>query len=69
MDWHKGTALSHLVDALGLAQEPDVVAIYVGDDHTDEDAFRTLEETRRGARRVLARRRVGGAVQRRVWVM
>ncbi|KAG2451354.1 hypothetical protein HYH02_003958 [Chlamydomonas schloesseri] len=48
VDWHKGTALSHLVDALGLAQEPDVVAIYVGDDHTDEDAFRTLEETRRG---------------------
>lgn len=48
VDWHKGTALTHLVDALGLSQQPDVVAIYVGDDHTDEDAFRTLEETQRG---------------------
>ncbi|KXZ43331.1 hypothetical protein GPECTOR_94g653 [Gonium pectorale] len=48
VDWHKGTALVHLVDALGLSQQPDVVAIYVGDDHTDEDAFRTLEETRQG---------------------
>ncbi|GIL47496.1 hypothetical protein Vafri_4312 [Volvox africanus] len=48
VDWHKGTALSHLVEALGLSQQPDVVAIYVGDDHTDEDAFRTLEETRQG---------------------
>ncbi|PNH02607.1 putative trehalose-phosphate phosphatase D [Tetrabaena socialis] len=48
VDWHKGTALTHLVEALGLAQQPDVVAIYVGDDHTDEDAFRTLEETRQG---------------------
>ncbi|KAG2493430.1 hypothetical protein HYH03_008249 [Edaphochlamys debaryana] len=48
VDWHKGTALRHLVEALGLAQQPDVVAIYVGDDHTDEDAFRTLEETQQG---------------------
>ncbi|GLC45064.1 hypothetical protein PLESTB_001464700 [Pleodorina starrii] len=48
VNWHKGTALTHLVEALGLAQQPDVVAIYVGDDHTDEDAFRTLEETRQG---------------------
>ncbi|GFR43568.1 hypothetical protein Agub_g4662 [Astrephomene gubernaculifera] len=48
VDWHKGTALSHLVQALGLHSQPDVVAIYVGDDHTDEDAFRTLEETQQG---------------------
>ncbi len=49
VEWHKGTALVHLVEALGLAGQPDVVAIYIGDDHTDEDAFRTLEETRQGA--------------------
>jgi trehalose-6-phosphatase len=48
VDWHKGTALSHLVEALGLKDQPDVVAIYVGDDHTDEDAFKTLEETQQG---------------------
>ncbi len=53
VDWHKGTALTHLVEALGLSQQPDVVAIYVGDDHTDEDAFRTLEETQKGGSWVL----------------
>lgn len=42
MDWHKGTALNHLLNVLGLKDAPDLTAIYLGDDHTDEDAFRTL---------------------------
>ncbi len=48
LDWHKGRALLHLLQVLGLAAQPDVVALYVGDDKTDEDAFRTLAECNAG---------------------
>lgn len=48
MNWHKGTALNHLLDTLGLKCKPDVVSIYIGDDHTDEDAFRALKEGQLG---------------------
>ena len=40
--WDKGRALLHLLEALGLAGQPDVVPIYIGDDRTDEDAFEVL---------------------------
>ena len=39
MDWDKGAALIHLLETL-----PDVhVPLYIGDDETDEDAFRAAE--------------------------
>ncbi|MGH3774106.1 MAG: trehalose-phosphatase [Pseudonocardiaceae bacterium] len=41
IDWHKGKAVLHLLRTLGLDVD-DVAALYLGDDITDEDAFRAL---------------------------
>jgi alpha,alpha-trehalase len=41
LDWDKGRALLHLLAALEL-DGPEVLPVYVGDDVTDEDAFRAL---------------------------
>jgi trehalose 6-phosphate phosphatase len=41
LDWDKGQALLWLLGALGL-DRPDVLPFYIGDDLTDEDAFRAL---------------------------
>jgi trehalose 6-phosphate phosphatase len=44
LDWHKGAAVRYLLDALELTGD-DVVPLYIGDDVTDEDAFRALRGT------------------------
>lgn len=40
--WDKGKALEFLLESLGYANSNDVLPIYIGDDRTDEDAFKVF---------------------------
>ncbi|RVW40124.1 Trehalose-phosphate phosphatase A [Vitis vinifera] len=42
IDWDKGKAVEFLLESLGLNNSDDVLPIYVGDDRTDEDAFKVI---------------------------
>ncbi|CAK9324286.1 unnamed protein product [Citrullus colocynthis] len=46
--WDKGKALEFLLESLGYANCSDVFPIYIGDDRTDEDAFKVLRERDQG---------------------
>ncbi|XP_074566438.1 putative trehalose-phosphate phosphatase 6 [Curcuma longa] len=46
--WDKGKALEFLLESLGFANCKDVMPIYIGDDRTDEDAFKVLRDRGQG---------------------
>ncbi|KAD2805580.1 hypothetical protein E3N88_38957 [Mikania micrantha] len=46
--WNKGDALKYLLESLGFHDSCNVLPIYIGDDRTDEDAFKVLRERGEG---------------------
>ncbi|XP_068650533.1 probable trehalose-phosphate phosphatase C [Aristolochia californica] len=46
--WDKGCALEYLLDTLGFGTDTDILPFYLGDDQTDEDAFKVLERRGQG---------------------
>ncbi|XP_022637841.1 probable trehalose-phosphate phosphatase H isoform X1 [Vigna radiata var. radiata] len=46
--WDKGKALEFLLESLGYANSDNVFPIYIGDDRTDEDAFKVLRKRGQG---------------------
>ncbi|KAK1403729.1 Trehalose 6-phosphate phosphatase [Heracleum sosnowskyi] len=46
--WDKGKAVEFLLESLGYTNFTDVFPVYIGDDRTDEDAFKVLTERGQG---------------------
>jgi trehalose 6-phosphate phosphatase len=68
LDWNKGKGIIELLNRLDLDERP--LCIYIGDDRTDEDAFRTLAKddvTIRVGRRKDSRARYRLADVNHVW--
>lgn len=40
--WNKGDAIEYLLDTLGFVDSSNVLPFYLGDDKTDEDAFKVF---------------------------
>ncbi|KAJ0260729.1 trehalose-phosphate phosphatase I [Hirschfeldia incana] len=48
IEWDKGKALEFLLESLGFGKSNNVFPIYIGDDRTDEDAFKMLRDKGEG---------------------
>jgi trehalose 6-phosphate phosphatase len=46
--WDKGKALEFLLESLGYPNANQVLPLYIGDDQTDEDAFKVLRDRGQG---------------------
>ncbi|KAH7683506.1 HAD-superfamily hydrolase subfamily IIB protein [Dioscorea alata] len=46
--WDKGKALEFLLESIGFANCDHVLPVYIGDDRTDEDAFKVLRDRGQG---------------------
>ncbi|GER34326.1 haloacid dehalogenase-like hydrolase superfamily protein [Striga asiatica] len=46
--WNKGDALTYLLETLGFSNSTNVLPFYLGDDKTDEDAFKVLTNSDNG---------------------
>ncbi len=44
LDWHKGKAVEWILGALELTGKDHVAPVFIGDDVTDEDAFKILQD-------------------------
>lgn len=42
IDWNKGHAMEYYLHTLGHTNVEDVIPLYIGDDRTDEDAFKVI---------------------------
>lgn len=42
ISWSKGHAVLWLLEALNLRNREDIITVYIGDDTTDEDAFKVF---------------------------
>ncbi|KAM7499754.1 hypothetical protein LguiA_024168 [Lonicera macranthoides] len=54
--WNKGDAVEYLLDTLGFANSNDVLPLYIGDDRTDEDAFKVLRRRRQAYAIIVSRK-------------
>ncbi|XP_057950442.1 trehalose-phosphate phosphatase B-like isoform X2 [Malania oleifera] len=46
--WNKGHALEYLLENLGFGSSSDLLPLYIGDDRTDEDAFKAIRNRGQG---------------------
>ncbi|KAL5075553.1 hypothetical protein RYX36_014537 [Vicia faba] len=46
--WNKGNAIEYFLDTLGLSNSNNFLPLYIGDDKTDEDAFKVIRSRGQG---------------------